>query len=35
VQYFLENSAAKRFEIMAKNIAQIQVAANSNCRINP
>jgi hypothetical protein len=35
VQYFLENSAAKRFEIMAENIAQIQVAANSNCRINP
>jgi len=35
VQYFLENSAAKRFEIMAENIAQIQVAANSPCKINP
>jgi hypothetical protein len=35
VQYFLENSAAKRFEIMAENIGQIQVAANSPCKINP
>jgi hypothetical protein len=35
VQYFLENSAAKRFEIMADNIAQVQVAANSPCRMNP
>jgi len=35
VQYFLENSAAKRFEIMAENIAQIQVAENSPCRMNP
>ena len=35
VQYFLENSAAKRFEIMAENVAQTQVAANSPCRINP
>jgi hypothetical protein len=35
VQYFLENSAAKRFEIMAENIAQVQVAANASCRINP
>lgn len=35
VQYFLENSAAKRFEIMAENIAQVQVAANSPCRMNP
>jgi hypothetical protein len=35
VQYFLENSAAKRFEIMAENIAQIQVAANTSCKINP
>ena len=35
VQYFLENSAAKRFEIMAENVAQTQVAANSTCRINP
>ena len=35
VQYFLENSAAKRFEIMAENIAQVQVAANSPCKINP
>ena len=35
VQYFLENSAAKRFEIMAENVAQTQVAANSSCRINP
>jgi hypothetical protein len=35
VQYFLENSAAKRFEIMAEKIAQIQVAENSRCRINP
>jgi len=35
VQYFLENSAAKRFEIMAENIAQIQVAANSPCKMNP
>jgi len=35
VQYFLENSAAKRFEIMAENIAQVQVAGNSHCRMNP
>ena len=35
VQYFLEHSAAKRFKIMAENIAQIQVAANSPCKINP
>ena len=35
VQYFLENSAVKRFEIMAENIAQAQVAANSPCRMNP
>lgn len=35
VQYFLENSAAKRFEIMAENIAQVQVAANSPCKMNP
>ena len=35
VQYFLENSVAKRFEIMAENITQIQVAANSPCRMNP
>lgn len=35
VQYFLENSAAKRFEIMAENIAQVQVAANSSCKMNP
>jgi len=35
VQYFLENSAAKRFEIMAESVAQIQVAANSPCRMNP
>ena len=35
VQFFLENSAAKRFEIMAENVAQTQVAANSSCRINP
>jgi hypothetical protein len=35
VQYFLENSATKRFEIMAENIAQVQVAANSPCRMNP
>ena len=35
VQYFLENAAAKRFEIMAENITQIQVAANSLCRMNP
>lgn len=35
VQHFLENSMAKRFEIMAGNLAQIQVAENSPCRINP
>jgi len=35
VQYFLENAVAKRFEIMAENITQIQVAANSHCRMNP
>ena len=35
VQYFLENSATRRFEIMAENIAQIPLAANSPCRINP
>jgi hypothetical protein len=35
VQYFLENSATKRFEIMAENIAQIPLAANSPCRMNP
>jgi len=35
VQYFLENAVAKRFEIMAENITQIQVAANSPCRMNP
>lgn len=35
VQYFLENSAAKRFEIMAENITQIQVAGNSPCKVNP
>jgi hypothetical protein len=35
VQHFLENSMAKRFEIMADNVAQNQVAANSYCRINP
>lgn len=35
VQYFLENSASKRFEIMAENIAQIPLAENSPCRINP
>ena len=35
VQYFLENSAAKRFEIMAESVAQIQVAANSPCKMNP
>jgi hypothetical protein len=35
VQYFLENSAAKRFETMAENVGQIQVAANSHCRMNP
>jgi len=35
VQYFLENSATKRFEIMAENIAQIPLVANSPCRMNP
>ena len=35
VQYFLENSGAKRFEIMAENIAQVQVAGNSHCRMSP
>jgi len=35
VQYFLENSAAKRFEIMAEKIAQAQVAENSPCKMNP
>jgi hypothetical protein len=35
VQHFLENSMAKRFEIMAENVAQIQLAANSSCRTNP
>lgn len=32
VQYFLENSAAKRFEIMAEQVAQIQMATNSPCK---
>ena len=35
VQYFLENSATKRFEIIAENIAQIPLVANSPCRMNP
>lgn len=32
VQYFLENSAAKRFEFMAEQVAQIQIANNSPCK---
>lgn len=34
VQYFLENSAAKRFEFMAEQVAQIQIANNSPCKTN-
>ena len=35
VQYFLENSAAKRFEIMAEQVAQTQTATTAACKTNP
>ena len=34
VQYFLENSAAKRFEIMAEQVAQTQMATTTSCKTN-
>lgn len=32
VQYFLENSVAKRFELMAEQVAQFQLTINSPCK---
>ena len=35
IQYFLENSATKRFEIMAERVAQQQISTNANGNPNP
>lgn len=32
IQYFLENSARKRFEVMAERVTQQQITSNANCK---
>ncbi|QWE25539.1 cyclase/dehydrase [Polynucleobacter sp. AP-Elch-400A-B2] len=35
IQYFLENSARKRFEVMAERVTQQQITSNANCKKYP